>query len=120
MKFGLNIEESLVEVEQARLLGHPPPTLASTFPTCRPKSSLTSLITIWRSCEDIKSLFARAQYRVRLYPWARGTFGGYIAVKVDASQNVSNFFRDCRYSRSQDIYMTGKSAAEGRVFPSVP
>ena len=26
-----------------------------------------------------------AQYRVRLYPWARGTFGGYIGVKVDAS-----------------------------------
>ena len=44
--------------------------------------------------EVVKTLnlyLLRAQYRVRLYPWARGTFGGYIAVKVDASQNVSNF-----------------------------
>ena len=61
-----------------------------------------------------------AQYRERLYPWARGTFGGYIAVKVDASENVSNFFTDCRYSRSQDIYMTWKFLAGGCIFPSAP
>ena len=46
----------------------------------------------------------RAQYRVRLYPWARGTFGGYIAVKVDVSQNVSSLlFQRLRYTRRQEI-----------------
>ena len=72
LKFGLNIEQSLghsVAEGQPRLLGRRPPTLSSTLPTRRPKLfDGTSLIWIWRSCEDIKSWFAPRSISSKVIP----------------------------------------------------
>ena len=72
LKFGLNIEQSLGAVwwRTTQVIRTPsPPTLSSTLATWRPKLfDGISLIWIWRSCEDIKSLFAPRSISGKVIP----------------------------------------------------
>ena len=111
LKFGLNIEESLGAVwwRTTQVIRTPsPPTLSSTLATWRPKLfDGTSLIWIWRSCEDIKSLFAPRSIS-GYTPGPVGPLGDILPWKwTPLKTSQVCFFRDFRYC-SIAFYLIGK------------